>query len=145
MYSNDQIQLLLKNKHVIKCSKTNIGYTTDFKLMAIKQYYEKGYSPAIIFKEAGFDLDIIGPKKPKECLKRWKKIYITKGEQGLCAEHRGRGGGRPPAPKTEAEKIKMLEAKVTYLDAENDFLAKLRGIKRRKFSNHPKSSRSSAS
>jgi len=32
--------------------------------------------------------------------------------------------------KDNEEKIKYLETKVKYLNAENDFLAKLRGLKR---------------
>ena len=52
----------------------------------------------------------------------------------LLKENRGsgRGGGRPPKMKfkNDKEKIKYLEAKIAYMDAENDFLAKLRGLKR---------------
>lgn len=142
MYTNEQIQELLENANVSNCSETNITYTKEFRVKAIKRYYAEGYSPAMIFFEAGFDLDIIGHEKPKECIKRWRAIYNSQGEKGLSTETRGNKGGRPSKPKNDAERIKFLEAKVAYLDAENDFLAKLRGIKRRKFSNHPKSSRS---
>jgi len=144
MYTNKQIQELLNNENVIKCSETNITYTKKFKIKSVKRYYDDGYSPSMIFKEAGFDLDVIGHSKPKECLNRWRRIYNSLGEKGLSVDARGNNGkgGRPAKPKTDAEKIKFLEAKIEYLDAENDFLAKLRGIKRRKISNHPKSSRS---
>lgn len=80
-----------------------------------------------IFMEAGFDLAVIGNENPKECLKRWRKTFKTKGVAGLLKDKRGKGGGRPRTKNlTDKEKIEYLEAKVAYLKAENDFLAKLR-------------------
>ncbi len=85
----------------------------------------------MIFKEAGFGLDVISKDKARDCLKRWRKIYNRKGEDGLLKEARGKQGGRPKTKhRSDKETIEYLEAKVAYLDAENDFLAKLRGLKR---------------
>mgnify|MGYP000329024195 CR=1 FL=1 len=143
MYTNEQIQELLRNRNIKKCSSTNITYNNQFKIDSVLKYYKEGYSPTMIFKEAGLDPELIGFDKPKSCLNRWRKIYHSSGEKGLSMDTRGnKSSGRPPKPKSDAEKIKFLEAKIKYLNKENDFLAKLRGIKRRKLSNHPKSSRS---
>jgi len=78
------------------------------------------------------NLEIIGKAKAKDCLSRWRKIYNRKGKDKLITESRGGPGRRRPgtAIKDDKERIKYLEAKVAYLDAENDFLAKLRGLKR---------------
>jgi transposase len=132
MLTPEQVKELLNNKNVIKCSQKSITFSPAFKLKAIKQYYEDKYSPDIIFREAGFELSMFNRDKPNDCLKRWRKIYNTKGEKALVIESRGRCGGRRPKMKlkSDKEKIKYLEAKVAYLDAENDFLAKLRGLKR---------------
>jgi transposase len=128
MFSPEQIKELLANKNIIKCSSKSITFSPDFKLKAVKQYYENGYSPNMIFRGAGFDLNTFKKSKPKDCLKRWRKIYNTKGEKSLLTESRGKHG--KTKIKNDKDKIKYLEAKVAYLNAENDFLAKLRGLKR---------------
>jgi hypothetical protein len=123
----------LANENVAKCSPKSITYTKEFKVLAVKKYFEEGLSPNMIFKEAGFDINIIGGRKPKWCLGRWRKTYNDEGEEGLLKDSRGcQSGGRPPkiSFKNDKEKIKYLEAKIAYMDAENDFLAKLRGLKR---------------
>ena len=134
MFTPKQLNDLLANENVAKCSPKSITYNKEFKLWAVKQYFEEGLSPSRIFEKAGFNINVIGRDKPKWCLTRWRKTYSAKGEKGLKKEARGRsrGGGRPKKPifKNDKEKIKYLEAKIAYMDAENDFLAKLRGLKR---------------
>lgn len=134
-FSIEQINELTGNKNVAKCSEKSISYTSAFKIKAVKQYNEEGLVPNQIFKEAGLDLRLIGKHNPKDCLRLWRKIYEAKGEEGLSTENRGKskggGGGRPKTKfKDEKEKIKYLEAENAYLKAENDFLAKLRGLRR---------------
>lgn len=132
MFTAEQIDLLLANKNVSKCSSKSITYKKEFKIWAVKKYFNEGYSPNMIFEEAGFDINIIGRHKPKGRLKEWRKIYEQLGEQGLLEENRGKHGGRKKELhfKNDKEKIKYLEAKIAYMNAENDFLAKLRGFKR---------------
>lgn len=126
IFTKEQIEGLLKNTNVSRCSERSITYSKKFKMNAVKLYKE-GLTSTEIFAEAGFDTRIIGRKTPKECLRNWNRIYRTKGLEGLAIETRGRGGGRPKTKNlTDIEKIKYLEAKVAYLKAENDFLAKLR-------------------
>jgi len=122
-----QAARLLKNGNVTKCSDKAITYNKDFKIRAVKRYQGEGISAKQIFKEAGFDLQVIGKDTPKRCLRDWRKIFKIRGANGLLVESRGRGGGRHRVKKlTDAKKIEWLEAKVAYLKAENDFLAKLR-------------------
>lgn len=128
-FTKEQIKKLLSNRYVIKCSEKNIAFSNAFKLKAVKQYDKGGLTPSEIFRLAGFDLDLIDKSRRSDCLRRWLKKYRSKGATGLRADNRGRSkkGGRPKTKNlTEAEKIKWLEAKVAYLKAENDFLAKLR-------------------
>jgi transposase-like protein len=127
IFTKEQINGLLKNKHVSYCSNRSITYTKDFKLLAIR-LYEQGHTSSEIFRDAGFDLSLIGRKQPKWCLSRWLELFRAKGEGGL-SDQRGKTGrsGRPKTRGiTEADKIKRLEAEVAYLKLENDFLAKLR-------------------
>ena len=128
IFTREQIQQLLSNENVVRVGKT-IVYNKNFKIKAVKLYHEQGLTCNEIFKQAGFDLNIIGKQKPKECLRSWKRAYKLKGEDGLKLETRGKGGGGGRFKiknLTDAEKIKWLEAENAYLKAENDFLAKLR-------------------
>jgi transposase-like protein len=131
-FTSKQIQQLLNNDNVIKCSNKAISYGKDFKINAVKQYNENGLSPREIFKQSGFDPKVLGKQRISHCLLRWRKIFRTKGMTGLVSETRGRGRGRPKIKDlSDADKIKRLEVEVAYLKAENDFLAKLRASKKR--------------
>ncbi len=122
-----QVADLRKNSNVAKCSDRAITYNKDFNVRAVRQYVEDGLAAKEIFRVAGFDLEAIGKDTPKMCLRDWRRIFKMKGVSGLMTETRGRGGGRPKTKGlTDTKKIEYLEAKVAYLKAENDFLAKLR-------------------
>jgi len=134
IFTQEQLKHLVDNESVAKCSERSISYSKDFKIKAVQQYIKQGLSPREIFKQAGFDLGVIGKQKADDCLLRWKKTFRTKGQGAFSKETRGkgRGGGRPKTNyQTDKEQIKYLEAQVAYLKAENDFLAKLRAGKKR--------------
>ncbi len=129
IFNEEQIKTLLQNSNVAKCSEKSISYAKDFKILAVREY-KKGFSSSEIFRQAGFNIDLIGRKMPKECLRRWKKVFKDKGETGLKIDGRtqNKAGGRPKniANLTDEEKLKQLETEVAYLKEENRFLAKLR-------------------
>ena len=129
-----QITELSQNKNVSKCSAKSITYSKAFKVLAVKKYYEEGYSSRMIFEEAGFDRQLIGLDVSDDCLNRWRKIYKAKGEQNLTIETRGKhsNGGRPKTRDvTDTDRIKRMKIEIAYLKAENDFLVKLRAVKKR--------------
>lgn len=131
VFTDKQITNLLNNKNVLSCSSKSITYNYTFKINAVRQYNEEYIGAKQIFEEAGFNLNVIGQKTPRDCLSRWKRITKRKGCVALSMEKRGKGRGigkgRPRLKGlTDAEKIKRLELTVLYLKAENDFLAKLR-------------------
>jgi len=131
MFTQEQINKLLKNENVSKCSSKSITYKKEFKLMALNKYFKNGYSPNMIFKEAGFNLNIIGKHRPKECLQNWRRVHNKNGEKGFEKENRGGSGrGKKLEFKTKDGEIEYLKTKIAYIEAENDFLAKLRGLKR---------------
>ena len=129
IFSKEQIETLLQNENVAGCSEKSISYRKDFKILAVRKYHE-GLSPSEIFRQARLDINTIGRKTPKECLRRWLKTFRQKGEKGLKVDGRAlnKAGGRPKslANLTSKEKMKRLEAEVAYLRKENCFLAKLR-------------------
>ena len=127
IFTKEQIDKMLRSANVSYCSERSITYTKDFKLLAIR-LHEQGLTSFEIFRKAGLDLSVVGKDQPKACLRRWRRLVKTKGEDGL-SDHRGKTGrsGRPKTKGvTQADKIKRLEAEVAYLKAENNFLAKLR-------------------
>lgn len=124
-YSEEQVKNLQANPNVKKCSSKSITYSKDFKIRAVKAWLEEGQSPKIIFKRAGLDSAVIGEWKPENCLKLWRKIYQVHGEKGLAEENRGKNGGRKSKGKPSAD-MEYLQAKVAYLEAENNFLRNLK-------------------
>jgi len=131
-YTDQEREILLKNKNVLEVGKTNIKYCPKFKLKAVEEYYA-GNTPQTIFLNANFDINLIGRENPERCLGRWRSIYKKYGEQGLLEEQRGKGkgGGRPRTRGLSLEeKVKHLESRNAYLEAENDFLKKLKALER---------------
>lgn len=131
-YTEEQRKALLSNKNVAKLGQGVITYTVEFKVKAVKQYQQEYLKPHEIFREAGFDIEMIGKNKPKNCLERWNKTYKEQGVNGLL-EHKA--GGRPKGSKkkTDKDKIKRLELEVKYLKAENHFLAELRAKRKKAY------------
>jgi hypothetical protein len=131
IFSKEEQKLLLKNKNVTKVTDKSITYSDEFKVNSI-QSYAKGKFPAEIFREAGFNLNIIGNQNPRKCLNRWKKTYLAKGKDGLTGEKRGHGGRRPENLEMSLEeRLNAAEAQVAYLEMENEFLKKLEELERR--------------
>jgi len=130
-FNQEQIKIILQNENVVRCGKKSISYREDFKILAIKKGQE-GLPPKEIFKQAGFDLSLIGFETPQRCLYRWRRLMREKGARGLSRDGRGRSrsGGRPKNLDhlTEKEKIIYLEAEVAYLKEKNRFLVKLRKV-----------------
>lgn len=124
IFSEEQLKVLHANPNIAKCSEKSITFSRQFKLHAVKAYYEQGQSANSIFKQAGFDLNVIGKATPKFRMRDWKKIYKTKGETALNTESRGRSGGKRSA--RAPDDVEYLQAKVAYLEAENAFLKKLK-------------------
>ncbi len=127
--SKEQVETLLQNPNVERCSERTISYHKDFKILAIRKYLE-GLPPSEIFRQAQFDIDMIRRNAPNEYLSRWRKIFKEKGELGLKTDGRGKSKGVGRSKKfanlTNEEKLKRLETEVAYLKEENRFLAKLR-------------------
>lgn len=128
-YTEEQKRILLANKNVFKVSKRIITYTEEFKIEAVRQYKQKHLKPQEIFRQAGFDIETLGKKKPKDCLERWNKVYKEKGLKGFSKIKKERG--RLKKPKSKIDKVKRLELEIEYLKAENSFLAKLRAKRMR--------------
>ncbi len=126
IFTGEQIKTLSKNKNVARCSSKSVRYKKAFKLTALKKYHEEGLSSVGIFQEAGFDLNLIGIRKPNKLMNQWNKAF--KEENKL----RQADNSGIVIKRVKSRRItKDLEAKVAYLEAENRFLVKLRAGKRK--------------
>ncbi|WLD92656.1 hypothetical protein [Alkalihalobacillus sp. AL-G] len=65
-FNEFQRKQLENNQNVRHVSDRSISFQPEFKVKAVKENLE-GNGPMDIFKEAGFDVDIIGHKKPNQC------------------------------------------------------------------------------
>lgn len=133
-FSLEERRTLEKNPNIVKASERSIAYHPAFKKKVVLAHKE-GCSPTEVFLESGFDLTVIGKDQPKRCLSRWRKVFDQYGEIGLETERRGKGStGRPPSHSLSTkEKLKKAEARIHYLEAENDFLKKLEELERQAF------------
>lgn len=122
-FSPEQIQSLLANENVTKCSPYSISYSAQFKQLAVSSYQD-GMPPPEIFIRAGFDVHLLGRNRARDCVRRWAK----RSNAALCTDRHGAkpADPQPSRPMADREKLKYLEAKIDYLEAENAFLAQLR-------------------
>lgn len=131
IFNEHQRRQIEANPNVASVSDRAIQYTAEFKLKAVKENLQ-GKGPTPIFREAGFNLEIIGPGKANSAIERWKKTYQTLGKQGFLEERRGRGGtGRPRKENLSSDKkLEKAEARIKLLEAELALLKKLDEMER---------------
>lgn len=117
-FTNEQMKILLKNPNVEEISSNTVKYTSAFKQLALK-LNQKGISPKQIFKDAGFDLNIIGKNAPQQCIGNWKhKEKLAKNTNIKYLEKQS---------KTNKILKSVLEEN-KYLKAEIEFLKKLQAL-----------------
>ncbi|TKI59749.1 IS3 family transposase [Lysinibacillus mangiferihumi] len=130
LFSPKEIQLLQKNPNVQQVSELTITYTTAFKSKFIDEYLT-GKTPRQIFKEYGFDEEIIGIKRIEQAAFRWRKTYEKNGLIGLT-DTRKTGSGRPLKRELTAnEIIERQAARIQLLEGQVELLKKLEVTERR--------------
>lgn len=126
IFSSEELERLHANPDILRVSAKSITYTIAFKEHAVAEY-EAGATAREIFRRADLDPALVGTDHPKDCLKRWRSAVRRSGTKGLVDAR-----GKHPTNKkkrrinNETDRLKWLEAEVTYLKAENAFLAQLR-------------------
>lgn len=142
LFTPEEREILLRNKNVLRVGETSITYSPEFKVEAVRAALT-GKPPQLIFVDAGFDLDLIGRQIPKRCLGRWRAIFAERGEDGLRDDQRGKKVVERPLARelTVEEQLRRAEAKIRYLEKENEFLKKLDAVERSWLAEHRKSTR----
>lgn len=129
-YTIIEMNQLKQNPNVVEVTKNSIRYLPEFKVKAVKGNLE-GKSPSSIFRENGFDLDIIGKDIPRKRLYNWRQIYEESGDIGLLINNRGKKESKKSSKELSVEeKLKKAEAKIKFLEIENEFLKKLDQLER---------------
>ena len=113
-------------------------YSPEFKLSVIMDMRENnlGYHEAV----RKYMLGDSTRGSARDMLHRWERIYLEEGFEGLAIERRGRTKkmdnpkiGRPRKIKPEVQddliaENQRLKERLEYLEAENEYLKKLRAL-----------------
>lgn len=74
--TDQEKEILNSNPYVVKVNGNNIIYSTEFKKKFMEEYLS-GKGPTAIFKDAGFDVKILGSKRIERASARWKESYAA--------------------------------------------------------------------
>ncbi|RDY24328.1 IS3 family transposase, partial [Romboutsia maritimum] len=124
IFTEQEILELSKNKYIKNVSSKGITYTNEFKLQFIAEY-ENGKTSRKIFKDAGFNIDIIGIKRIDSASRRWRNAYKDKGVLGLEDTRTLNSGRTLNRDLTIEEVLAKKDAEIRYLKAELELIKKL--------------------
>jgi transposase-like protein len=142
-FSKEQIARLQKHPCVWGVSERRISYTYEFKKRAL-DLYAQGGMPDDIWRQAGFDISIWKKHYCTYTLKDWRRMVKREGLESLTKPSGVQAdGGYQRARSPKADRVRRLELQVRYLEAENDFLAKLRANRAESNSGRAKNTNSS--
>ena len=71
-----------KNPYVEDVNRQRILYTYEFKCFFMEQYLV-GKRPVDIFRQAGFDVPMLGEKRIERATARWRAMYAANGMEAL--------------------------------------------------------------
>ena len=130
-YTPDQIEELLRNPYVTKCSPKYISYTYECKDQVLRLYETRRFSSRDIFRSLGFPAYITESTIPKDNIKAWRKIVSEQWLIWLREWKRWRKKKVESlwdnSPITET--VEYLKAKIAYLEAENEVFRLIRAWK----------------
>ena len=73
-FTEEEMDRLLQNPYVTDVNRTSISYSREFKQLFMGEY-TAGRRPVQIFRDAGFDIDMLGSKRIERACARWKESY----------------------------------------------------------------------
>ena len=82
MLSTAEMEVLRKNPYVEDVNRQRILYTYEFKCFFMEQYLA-GKRPVDIFRQAGFDVPMLGEKRIERATARWRAMYAANGMEAL--------------------------------------------------------------
>ena len=85
MLSSAEMEILQKNPYVEDVNRQRILYTYEFKCFFMEQYLA-GKRPVDIFRQAGFDVSMLGEKRIERATARWRAMYAANGMEALSGQ-----------------------------------------------------------
>ena len=127
LFDEEQQKQLRANHWVKSVTEKTISFTEDFKIYFINEY-NLGKLPKQIFKDAGFDINMLGDKRIEQCTARYKRQNKRiEGFHDTRANNSGRRIGKELSIDEENELLKKQNAK---LQQELEFLKKMEYLAR---------------
>ena len=127
LFDEEQQKQLRANHWVKSVTEKSISFTEDFKVHFINEY-NLGKLPKQIFKDAGFDINMLGDKRIEQCTARYKRQNKRiEGFHDTRANNSGRRIGKELSIDEENELLKKQNAK---LQQELEFLKKMEYLAR---------------
>ena len=127
LFDEEQQKQLRANYWVKSVTEKSISFTEDFKVYFINEY-NLGKLPKQIFKDAGFDINMLGDKRIEQCSARYKRQNKRiEGFHDTRANNSGRRLGKELSIDEENELLKKQNAK---LQQELEFLKKMEYLAR---------------
>ena len=116
-------------------------YSPEFKLSVIMDMREHGLSYSETVRKYALGDPYLGGHRAM--LKRWERVYVEEGPEGLAIERRGwatkmdnpnkgRQKKKVKIEKGSPNELEQLRERVYYLEAENEYLKKLDALIREK-------------
>ena len=103
-FTKTEMETLLRNPYVADVNEKSISYSTEFKFLFMNEYI-KGKRPTQIFRDAGFDIGILGSKRIERACARWKESYQS-GTLGERSAVLGKASSSSEADASLSEKMK---------------------------------------
>ena len=127
IFTIEEQEKLRVNPYVKNVTDKSITYTEEFREYFINQY-KQGKLPKEIFKEAGFDINILGNKRIKSNTNRFKKM--SERIEGF-KDTREENSGRPLKHElTDEENNVKLKEENLKLKQQLEFLKKMEFLAR---------------
>ena len=127
LFDEEQQKQLRANHWVKSVTEKSISFTEDFKVYFINEY-NLGKLPKQIFKDAGFDINMLGDKRIEQCTARYKRQNKRiEGFHDTRANNSGRRIGKELSIDEENELLKKQNIK---LQQELEFLKKMEFLAR---------------
>ena len=129
--TEEERNILLQSPYIRDVSGKRVSYAEEFKVHFMREY-KAGKWPQQIFREAGLDVTILGPKRIERAAARWRASY----EDGSL------GNFRPTVPITDPafvedmheeptsdEHVKALELEIARLKKQVSVLCEACNLK----------------
>ena len=123
-FTKEEMEILLRNPYVSDVNEKSISYSTEFKFLFMEEYIE-GKRPTQIFRDAGFDIKILGSKRIERACARWKESY----QSGTLGERSAVLGKISPQEDSATPSEKMESGKKYTIDRcrqQEEMIKKLR-------------------